>query len=805
VRFFDLADVEPSLEPVVGGKAVGLARLLAAGAPVPPGFAVEATTVTPAEWPEEARAQLERRTVLLLAGGRRLAVRSSAPGEDSRERSYAGLFETVLGVGTVAEAFDAAARCVASGAGERVRAYAGGPRPVGLVVQQQVEARVAGVCFTADPAGRDAALVLEAVAGTGDALVSGRAEPERWRVYRTGLGTMEAHRSGPSCCLGAEEASSLAAAGWALAERWGEPLDLEWAISTAGRFFWLQARPVTALVSPPVLDIDRFGDGVDDGLVTVWGNWNVRETMPDPLTPLAWGVWRESILPAALEPLIGVPSSSPVFAKLMAVDLVQGRLYWNMNGLEASWMGALFRRGALRRIDAKAAEIAGRLRRGGVLKPRRVVGARRALLRGLGRNLVLSTRGLHALDPERVVADLREGAAAVRRRPPLAELGDEALFAELRLLEAREMEGLRAAQNAIVVAFLVATLADRAFRPHPEARARLFSGLSGNPTTEIALGIDELVEAARPRGASFAENPEWRVRLDAFLDRNGQRCPREFDLTAVRWREDPRPIVELVRASLGSPPGERATERLAREAEGRRRAIGAALEDVPPWRRALLSRLALLVERYMPLREAPKHYAMAAFERIRGAALELGRRLVSRGVMEDVEDVFFLEWSELGELARGAAAPSGLAATIADRRRRHDRFRALAAPHFVRSDGVPVIEDEEAPRPDGLLRGEGVSAGEATGPVRILREPDPRAMRDGDVIVVTLADPGWTPLFPRASAVVMEVGGTLCHAAVVARELGIPAVFGVAGATSRLRDGERVRVDGRTGTVTPAG
>src|SRR5262249_11853169 len=106
---------------------------------------------------------------------------------------------------------------------------------------------------------------------------------------------------------------------------------------------------------------------------------------------------------------------------------------------------------------------------------------------------------------------------------------------------------------------------------------------------------------------------------------------------------------------------------------------------------------------------------------------------------------------------------------------------------------------------DGSLRGEGVSAGTAEGPVRVLREPDPRAMGDGDVIVVTLADPGWTPLFPRAAAVVMEVGGTLCHAAIVARGLGIPAVFGVAGATRRLRAGQPVRVDGRAGTVTPMG
>lgn len=91
--------------------------------------------------------------------------------------------------------------------------------------------------------------------------------------------------------------------------------------------------------------------------------------------------------------------------------------------------------------------------------------------------------------------------------------------------------------------------------------------------------------------------------------------------------------------------------------------------------------------------------------------------------------------------------------------------------------------------------------GSGEGPVRVLRDPDPAALRKGDVLVVEFADPGWTPLFPRAAAVVMEVGGFLCHAAVVARELGVPAVFGVRDATRRLRDGEVVRVDGDGGEV----
>ena len=140
-----------------------------------------------------------------------------------------------------------------------------------------------------------------------------------------------------------------------------------------------------------------------------------------------------------------------------------------------------------------------------------------------------------------------------------------------------------------------------------------------------------------------------------------------------------------------------------------------------------------------------------------------------------------------------------------ERREAQGRRRAERPPDLLRSDGVPEDEDEddEACVP-GTLRGLGVSGGLARGPVRILRAPDAGLLRDGDVLVVEYADPGWTPLFPRTAALVMEVGGAMSHAAVVARELGIPAVFGVREATTDLADGETVEVDGDRGVVRTA-
>jgi pyruvate,water dikinase len=817
-RLADLREVDPSLVSVFGGKACGLARLAALGARVPPGFAVEAGVTSPLAWAEADREELERLARGLLAAGR-VAVRSSAPMEDSAARSFAGLFETVLGVADASGVLRAAARCIASGGSERVAAYAatGAPLPVGVVVQRQVDARAAGVCFTVDPLGKDRAVLLEAVAGAGDSLVSGRVQPERWRVYRSGLGAWEPHRDprSPTAVLSAAEAAALAAEAADLAGRFGHPLDLEWALDESA--WWLQARPITAAVAPVPLDVERYVDDADDGPVTVWSNWNVRETMPLPFPPLAWGLWRDVILPTALEPLFPAVNRD-MFRHALAIDLVQGRIYWNMNGLFATpFFGWLFDR-TLARLDARAARVVADLKAAGVLRRRRLPGSRVSRALGLAWVTAKSAvRFLGAIRTSRVLGDLESGAAAIARRPDPSSLSDEDLLREMRLLGEPESRPIARGQSALVAAFLVYSAAEHAFRRHPEAHRLLTAGI-GTPTAAISLGIDELVGEAGPLAAAFRETTEpaallarlerepggaeWLERLRGFLARFGHRCPGEFDLSVPRWAEDPSMILGLVRAGLVARPSERATARLARERRRRADAVAAAVAASPRWRRPLLRLLARQVESTWPLREAPKHWAMVTFARMRAAILEMGARLVRKGLLDAREDVLFLEWPEVEAVVRGRGEAAGYRGRVMERKARHERHRAHPAPDFVRSDGVPVVDDEGTSVPeDGVLRGTAVSGGGATGPVRVLRAPDPAAMSDGDVIVVEFADPGWTPLFPRAGAVVMEVGGAMCHAAVVARELGIPAVFGVAGATRLLADGQVVAVDGERGTI----
>jgi phosphohistidine swiveling domain-containing protein len=806
-----------------GGKAAGLARLLHAGAAVPAGFALPVGTAPPGLWAAADRTRFARAVDTLCAGGA-VAVRSSALGEDGAGQSFAGIFETVLDVADGHEALAAVERCMASGRSERAQAYSGteAERPVGVVVQRQVPARAAGVLFTTDPSG--GGILLEAVSGLGEALVSGSMAPWRWRVDRSGDHGFEVETEpGPGPApLTTEAVVTLAREALDLAQRLGEPLDLEWALDSSGRIWWLQARPITTLrEAAPHPDVEPACAGAEDGSITVWTNVNVRETMPDPLAPLAWSLWRDRLMPAIARLSLDF-GDAPAQRHLRVADRLDGRAYWNVNAVcGIPGFGAMVAR-AFSVIDARAGEAFADLQRRGIIRGRRFPGGRRAVLRAW---LRAQRRALPALwrarDPD---ASLRSfeafGAAMIeRQRAPLRDRTDPELVAEIQEVtdyESMDVPRLFASLFAAIFAF---TAARAAFARHPDAQARLGVGIPRNPTTRMSLDIDALAEAAAPLADDFlssdtpeelfalleesAEGIAWAERFRAFLDWNGQRCPGEFDLSVPRWSEDPEMLLELIRAHLREPTKEGARARLERLGIEREAAIDAAVAEAPAWRRPVMRGLARAATRHLPLREAGKHYLLFVFLRVRALALELGARMTAAGTLRSPGEILLLDLEELGDTVgghlRGPALRRRLDRAAADL----ERWSTRPPVPFVRSDGVPVRSADAAPSADGVLRGAGVGTGTVTGTVRILREPDPAALGEGEILVVHLADPGWTPLFPRAGGLVMEVGGLLCHAAVVSRELGIPAVFGVTGALSQLADGQRVRVDSQAGTVTP--
>ena len=247
----------------------------------------------------------------------------------------------------------------------------------------------------------------------------------------------------------------------------------------------------------------------------------------------------------------------------------------------------------------------------------------------------------------------------------------------------------------------------------------------------------------------------------------------------------------------------RARARAERDVERRLRAgpLGGPL-PIKWW---LFRAMMVMTQRMTPLRENPKFELLRISLQQRRLWLRLGWRWSDRGMIDQPEDVFFLLISELTTLARRGDDPvvqGQMRSRIRRRRRQYDAWSRAEPPLLRDRNGAPIGIDEEPAAPDGALAGIGASPGLAQGRVRIARTAaEGRELQAGEVLVAQFTDPGWTPIFPLAAAVVTEIGGMLSHGAVVAREFGIPAVVNVQRATERLRDGQRIEVDGSSGRV----
>lgn len=186
---------------------------------------------------------------------------------------------------------------------------------------------------------------------------------------------------------------------------------------------------------------------------------------------------------------------------------------------------------------------------------------------------------------------------------------------------------------------------------------------------------------------------------------------------------------------------------------------------------------------------------------IRRALLELGTRLTRRGIFREADDIFFLYLEEVAPICRGSSGD--VAVLIAQRRAEYARNRTFTPPPVIIGDFNPTLH-LATPADSSVreLRGLAVSPGIVTGPARVLRTIDEHAVvLPGEILVAPFTDPGWTPYFLPAAAIVMDMGGLLTHGSIIAREYGIPAVVNVGTATQVITTGQRLQVDGNRGVV----
>jgi len=827
-----LTEADAEALPLVGGKGAQLGVMLRGGLPVPAGFCVTTEALRRGITSEIRQAITEAYEAL---GSGCVAVRSSATAEDLPEASFAGQQESFLNVMGADAVVEAVRGCWQSLFTERAVAYRkdrGIPDSevaMAVVVQRMVAAEAAGVLFTLNPVtGALDELVIEAACGLGDQVVSARVTPDRYRLRRRVPHELIAvEGSATKALLTATALAELARLGLTAERLLGRAADIEWALA-GGRLYLLQARSVTA--AGPKLPEVRFGSRWNAehcrGRLIYWGNYNLRETMPYPHTPFSRSFWNYLVLPhclAAMGLLSPAEAEKPDETPSL-MDLVDGRFYWNMNvmeGIVRSRSRFLTVRMA-RLLDAQLAEIVEEIFRTGWLKPvrrprslRRTWHALRRAPGGLG-------AALRKRAPERawqVFRDCQEEVANFSRID-LRILNDEQVLAMARYFAAenipRGMSAFAASFPALPALFYLSWTLPR--WGLAEALPRLRSGVQSNPTMETALALWDLAEKAGPEvRAAFLGEPTSRVpevlaespagkeflgHIEEFLRVHGHRAVREFDLSCPRWREDPTFVYETLRNYLGHPAGQPTPRehyaRQVREHQEARVFVEHALAR-RPLRRRIFRWLIRLVEERLPLREAPKFYALMGMAHVRALYLEVGRRMVARGVLEKQEDFFFLSIPEIERIATGELDVTWVREQIPKRRLEFARHMRANPPLVVRSDGRPVVK----PTPAGaILRGTPVSWGTARGPARILLDPgDGALLHKGEILVAPFTDPGWTPLFLTAGALVMEIGGIMSHGAVVAREYGIPAVVGVKDATRLLRDGEMIEVNGATGEV----
>jgi len=776
-------------DPACGGKARGLARLIAAGLRVPDGFVIVGAR------PDALPTELGRAYAELGAGA--VAVRSSAVVEDGALHSYAGVFESLLGVEGEPALRDAVARCLSHASAERVQAYAGAAvdERMSVVVQRMVDARRAGVLFTLDPIhGERDRWCIEAVPGLGEALVSGRARPDRYHVDPRDAAVLEHEPGEPPALLShAELAALVEQAKRAHAQLGGEPLDMEWAIDGAGELYWLQARPITSAGPLPLDALDTPIEADTPGFT----RYNVGEILPGAITPLTATTTVEMIDGGfgRAYARMGVYDRDDPPGRCLAV--CSGHLFMSLRGpyLFAAKVAAASKPDADRSLGGRVfEELEG-------YAPR----SRWRRLRTAARVLPLLRRA--HVDVARVEAEL------ATHRGPLPDAPEE-LVARLEALvrfgtEVGEAHMLASTWSGMLAGVLQNVLTGGK-PPTPEQRqcfTTLLQGIGAVESADIGHAIETLAATLREHPVAAlhlrgepAELAAWLAgphagepgeRWRAFLEQHGHRCFRELELRERDWSEDPTPVLTALctTPSTGSP---------------RARPRSVAIDELPIPRGAKRGVRWILPRAHdaIRLRERGKSLLVRVVRLTKACCLRLAEQLAARGGPAELELVWFLTRTELVELAQAPRERGAAMARLAARRRHaFARQQALRFPMVCAGKPVPLPAEPLSP---GMqqVRGTPVSGGIVEGIARVARTPaDAHGLQPGEILVVPFTDAGWIPCFGLAAGLATEIGGTLSHGAVVARELGLPAVVDLDRVTELFETGQRVRLDADAGVL----
>ena len=760
---------------LAGGKGGTLARLFQAGYPVPDGFVImpsafEGENLKPDSW-QQVLEYLER--IQQVNGKTAFAVRSSALAEDSAYASFAGEFETVLDVHTDEAVRAAIYQVHQSRKAERVKAYSqakglGEEQDIAIVVQKLVRADISGILFTADPVtGNRFEMTGNYIYGLGEGLVSGEVEPYTF-IMRRPKGKFE----------GPEDIKRFAKKLYKLASKLedelGSPQDIEWAIAD-GKLYLLQSRPITTLLDYDPVTGERNISFSGDYL------WIGSEVMPDVMTPAMLSIFSHF--------------GNFTVAGIKGTGSIGGRYYMNFS-LSYALMRAF---GQSHEAMTNLIKLTTGFDVSGVTLPipplsrwkiiKSMLPIQRELL-PMQSKLMKRFDEIIAANPARC-KELRQRIKKTEDKASLVELWDVdvfPLFFDLLMIQDKANEGYffpYRSTRKILVKLMGEEKADALL-------ANLVGG-SGQLTS-----IRPLLGLAKIAGGEMS-----REEYDLLA---GHRLHQEDEISIPRPYEDPDWIDKRLAEYKTSPIDYDAM--LEQKAEKFKTVWSEFTGDFPKKSVAVRKKLDKIAAA-MEKREIVRSEFTRSLGMVRDWYLRAGE-LTGLG-----DDIFFLGDHEVLDVLSG---DDGVVEYLPSRRRTYEKQSALPRyPLIISGRFDPYawvndpnrsseVYDSHAPvaieADSDMVKGHPGSAGRVEGNVRIIHHPtEGDQFKTGEILVASSTNVGWTPLFPRAAAVITDVGAPLSHAAIVARELGIPAVVGTSNATTRLNTGDRVLVDGGQGVV----
>jgi pyruvate,water dikinase len=780
----------------IGGKARGLKTLKDLGLSVPDAFVIIHPDLQSLD-----DKSLEKNIAALGKGPK--AVRSSAVSEDGVNASFAGQFETYLHLNNFVEIRDAIAKCIEASRSDRVKEYVtnlseDADLRISVILQNMVNASFAGVVFTADPvSGRRDQVVINAVKGHGEDLVSGVKDAVHYKVFRSGSNIPEQVKK-QGDLLSQDQLSEILEASRKAEDHLGYPVDMEWAIDENGKLQWLQVRPITTLPEVHFNELDTVkGDSND-----TWTLGNIGEMMPGVVTPLTYSVsfhavdygmtvWAEAAGAYSLKKYEG----------FRYIQMFYNRLFINMTNMmdypKNVWMN----------------------------KAENVQFALIGKVIDIPEFPVTSNLPLRVMHLFKQMISLSWTKKNVRRLLYLAKNYEILLVGDIEkdyqaLHEAREVLNesfghhiIASSQSGTLYSAMMGILTSNKRLPTSEDHHIATLLLTDIPDIESADAVQSLERFAslihseiRFAGIFTAATPEEALRLllhdsppsvnrayKAFIDRHGHRCVREAELHEKPWEENPLQLVQMLQTRVRSGVKEHIHERSTKK-------IQEILSGLSLVKRIIIKTFLGNARIAVSRREITKSASIKVLHKLRKAWQSYAEVLVKEGLLSDADQVYYLTHEEIGLMIKDNS-PSWRARAN-KRREQLPQTEALQFTEVCQGIPEPIEEEQEIVILDGQLKGIPVSSGVIQARARIVNTlEDAALLQAGEIMVASFTDIGWTPYFSIVSGLITEIGSPLSHGAVVAREYGIPAIVGAKGAKHFLKTGDIVRLDGDRGIV----